>query len=181
MGDGRWVIGDWRLFDWGEIVIRPAAHLLRLGCFAFGLHAKTMIGPVSDQPFHVLGDRVHVFDVFFRRVGVVHPKVADAAEFAGNAEIQANALGVPDVEITIRFGRKTRMNLFVLPGGQIGRDDIPDKIGRNHFPRRLAALPVRNGTGNHILRTGFVCLGFRFDHDFDARIFGCERTKRALG
>ena len=51
-----------------------------------------------------------VLDVFLRRVGVVEAQVAEAAELRGDAEIQADRLGVADVQVAVRLGRKPRVH-----------------------------------------------------------------------
>ena len=44
---------------------------------------------------HVLQDRVNVFNVFLGGIGVIHAQVADAAEFAGDAEVEAHGFAWP--------------------------------------------------------------------------------------
>ena len=75
------------------------------------------IGPVEPEPADVLLNRVDVLDVFLRRVGVVEPQVAEAAEFLGDAEIQADRLGVADVQIPVRLGRKARVHAPAVAAG----------------------------------------------------------------
>ena len=67
-------------------------------------------GSVQSKPSHVhVGlDRVDVLDVFLGRVGVVEAQVAAAAELAGDAEVQADRLGVADVQVPVRLRRKAR-------------------------------------------------------------------------
>ena len=89
-----------------------------------------MVGPAGDKPVHVLGDGIHILDVFLGRVGVVHAEVADAAELAGDAEIEADGLGVADMEVAVRFGRKARVySLLKFFRLLILVNDIADKIG----------------------------------------------------
>ena len=106
-----------------------AVDLLRLGRFTLRLHAERLVGPAADQPVHVPDDRLHVLDVFLRRIGVIHAEVADAAEFAGDAEIQADRLGVADVEVAVGLGRKPRVTLRIFPGFQVFGDNVADKVG----------------------------------------------------
>ena len=55
------------------------------------------------------------------RVGVVEAQVADAAEVAGQAEIEADALGVADVKVPVRLGREAGHDpAAVLAGGDVG-------------------------------------------------------------
>src|SRR5262249_44273200 len=56
--------------------------------------------------------------VFLRRVGIVEAQIARSAGLLGDAEVQADRLGVADVQIAVRFGRKARRHpAAVLSGG----------------------------------------------------------------
>ena len=66
--------------------------------------------PVKAHPTDAFLDRVNVLLVFLNRVGVVKAHVADALVIGRQSEIQANALGVTDMQIAVGFGRKTRAN-----------------------------------------------------------------------
>ena len=66
------------------------------------------VAPVEAEPAHVVLDRVDVLDVFLDRVGVVEAQVAAAAELRGDAEVEADRLGVADVQVAVRLGRKPR-------------------------------------------------------------------------
>jgi hypothetical protein len=51
-----------------------------------------------------------------------------AAEFLSDAEIQADRLGVADVQIAVRFRRKAG-NYFFMPAGlEVGANDIANEI-----------------------------------------------------
>ena len=112
-----------------EIKIRFPVAVDSVGCFALRLQAEVLIGPAADEPVDVFGDGVHVLDVFLGRVGVVHAEIADAAELVGDAEVQADALGVADVEITVRLRRKARVNLRIFLFSDVLFDDVADEIG----------------------------------------------------
>ncbi len=85
--------------------------------------------PAEAEPGDVLLDRLDVLDVFLGRVGVVHPQVAPAAELVGDAEVQADGLGVADVEVAVGLWRKPRMDApAVLAGLAVGDDDLADEI-----------------------------------------------------
>ncbi|MPN61367.1 hypothetical protein SDC9_209103 [bioreactor metagenome] len=77
--------------------------------------------------------------------------MAIAVEIARQAEVQADALGVAEVQVAVRFGRKAGADLRcierrrrvlggeaglagpaalgVLAGGEVGLDDVLDEIG----------------------------------------------------
>ena len=69
-------------------------------------------------------------------VRVVHAQVADTAKFFGHAEINAQRLAVPNVQVAVRLRRKTGVDL--LPGetaalGEILLDECFNKIFRKFF------------------------------------------------
>ncbi len=65
-----------------------------------------MLAPVEAEPAHVLLDRLDVLELLLDRVGVVEAQVAAAAELGGDPEVEADRLGVADVEIAVGLGRK---------------------------------------------------------------------------
>jgi hypothetical protein len=98
---------------------------------------EDVVVPLEPEPRDVGLDRLDVLDVFLRRVRVVHPQVAQAAELFGDAEIQADRLGVADVQVPVRLGREARVDTAsVLPGGAVGTDDLADEIARRGLCRR---------------------------------------------
>ena len=62
--------------------------------------------PVESEPAHIFLDGIDILDILFGRVGVVEPKVAQAGVVSGDAEIQADRLGVADVEIPVGLRRE---------------------------------------------------------------------------
>src|SRR5262249_56015806 len=82
-------------------------------------------------PGHVLVDRVDVRDVLLGRVGVVEAQIAGTAVLVGDPEIQADRLGVADMEIAVRLGWKPRRHPAVmLSAGNVVGDDGADEIDR---------------------------------------------------
>ena len=59
--------------------------------------------PLKTEPVYVGLDRVDVFLALFGWIRIIETQVAMPAEGFGKAEIEANALGVPDVQIAIRL------------------------------------------------------------------------------
>jgi len=123
----------------GEIV-GGVVEVLLLGVF-----------PVETQPLHCVHDGIHVFLVFLLRVGVIEAQVAAAAVVPGQAEIEADGLGVAEVQVAVGLRREAGANLGrvqgaggvvagqtglaspvalgVLAGGQVGFDDVADEVG----------------------------------------------------
>src|SRR5690606_32561567 len=46
----------------------------------------------------------------------------------GDAEVQADRLGVADVQVAVRLGRETGADAGVLPAGQVLADDLADEV-----------------------------------------------------
>ena len=56
------------------------------------------------QPTHVVDDCVDVLGLLGHGVGVVEAQLADAAELFGDTEVDADGLGVADVQVPVRLG-----------------------------------------------------------------------------
>ena len=79
-----------------------------------------MLAPIEPEPAQVLLDGVHVFDVLLGGIGVVHAEIAGPAKFVGDAEIQADAFGMANVQIAVRLRRKARNDTAIpLAGAEI--------------------------------------------------------------
>ena len=97
--------------------------------------------PLEAQPAHVLLDGIDVLRLFLRRVGVVEAQVGRAAELVGQAEIEADRLGVADVQVAVGLGRKARLDaappyLLVFRSSM---NDVADEVGGRGSGARVAA------------------------------------------
>ena len=111
-----------------EVEVGLAVDRLRLRCLALELEAEAVIGPAADQPAHVRDDGRDVLDVLLDRVGVVEPQVALAAVFAGDPEVEADRLGVADVQIAVGLRREARDDPRIAMLRDMLRDDVADEI-----------------------------------------------------
>src|SRR5690606_6104116 len=73
-------------------------------------------------------DGVDVFLVFLGWVGVIKAQVALATELLRQAKVQADRLGMPDMQVTIGLRRKAGDDLGVLAGVQISLNDRAEKV-----------------------------------------------------
>ena len=87
-----------------------------------------VLAPVEPQPADVGLDGVDVLLLFLHRVGVVEAQVAAAAELAGDAEVEADRLGVADVEVAVRLRREAGDDGLVPALAQVGGDDLADEV-----------------------------------------------------
>src|SRR5699024_8875378 len=53
---------------------------------------------------------------------------AGPAELRGDAEVQADRLGVADVQVAVGFGREAGADGVVLAAGQVVADDLADEV-----------------------------------------------------
>ena len=103
--------------------------------------------PLEAEPADVLLDRVDVLDVLLEGVRVVEAEVAGAAVLLRDAEVQADRLGVADVEVAVRLGREARRDALPPPGAEVLLDDLADEVlagglgggGRRLFHRGLSS------------------------------------------
>ena len=87
-----------------------------------------VLAPVEPQPAHVRLDGVDVLLLLLDGVRVVEAQVAAAAELARDAEVEADRLGVADVQVAVRLGREAGDDRRVPAGPQVGGDDLADEV-----------------------------------------------------
>src|SRR5262249_11753388 len=84
--------------------------------------------PVEAEPADVAHDRVDVLLTLLGRIGVVEAQVAVSVELLRHAEVEADRLGVADVQVAVRLGRKARHHLRVAPGLEILHHLVADEM-----------------------------------------------------
>ena len=92
---------------------------------------KEPVAPVKSEPVDILLDRIYVFGVFLRRIGIIHSQIAETVELLRHSEVDADRLAVTDMKIAVRFGRKSRMHgqSFKLSARRdIFLDEVIDKV-----------------------------------------------------
>jgi len=77
-----------------------------------------MFAPVEAQPPDVTLDGIDEFLLLLHRIGVVEAQVAAPAEFRCDPEVQADRLGVPDMQVAVRFGRDRVTTVCVRPASR---------------------------------------------------------------
>src|SRR5712671_3347457 len=75
--------------------------------------------PIEAEPAHVALDRVDVFLFLLHWIGVVEAQMAAPAKLLRHTEIEADRLGMADMEIAVGLGRKPGHHLTAMPGGKI--------------------------------------------------------------
>ena len=98
-----------------------------------------VLAPVEPQPADVGLDGVDVLLLFLHRVGVVEAQVAAPAELAGDAEVEADRLGVADVEVAVGLRREAGDDAVVPPLAEVGGDDLADEVAALGWVRRRGA------------------------------------------
>ena len=110
------------------------------------------VTPVEPEPADVRLDCVEVLLLLLERVGVVEAQVAAAAELGGDAEVQADRLGVADVQVAVRLGREARHRRADAARRDVRGDDLPDEVApcRGRVGRRdglVGGLAAHGGRG----------------------------------
>ena len=92
---------------------------------------EQVVAPIEPQPLHVGEDRFDVLDVLAGGVGVVEPHVAFGAPVLfPDAEVEADGLGVADVEVAVGFGREAGHHAAIVgASGLVVVDDGAYEIG----------------------------------------------------
>ena len=70
--------------------------------------------PLETQPLNITLNRVDVLLTLLARIGIVETKIAFTTIIPSQAKIQANALGMPNVQIPVGLRRKTGLNRLTL-------------------------------------------------------------------
>ncbi len=124
---------------------------------------KHAIAPVSPQPARVGDDRVDILLLFLLGVGVVEAQVGLSAKLLRQPEVQADGLGMADVQVAIGLGRKAGVDAALeFVGLQIVDDDVADK--------------VRPFGGFARCRRGSLLIASRCRHDCVSSIAATERV-----
>ena len=87
---------------------------------------------VGAQPVQVLQNAVDILDVLAGGVGVVQPEVELAAVRFGDGPVDIDGLGAADVQVAVGLGRETGMDLADLALGQVGVNDLGQKVFVSH-------------------------------------------------
>ena len=114
---------------------------------------KIIFAPIEAEPAHVFLNGFDVFDVFARRVRIVHAQMAFPAVFLRHAEIEANRLRVPDVQVAVRLGRETRNDALDRSRGEVVVDDLTNEVAidRRRFRRNgFFAHSMKREKNNHV-------------------------------
>ena len=89
--------------------------------------------PLETEPLDVFFDGIHVFGVFFCGVGIVVAEIGLAAIFLCKAEVDAKALGVPQMQVAIRLRREAGEDGFDFAGLQVVLDNFFKEIEFSFF------------------------------------------------
>ena len=100
-------------------------------------------GGICAQPVQVFDDAVDILLAFTGRVGVVQTKIELAAVLVRDGPVDVDGLRAADVQVAVRLRRKTGMDLADIALGEVGVDDLGQKVFICHggFPPIRAYLP----------------------------------------
>ena len=117
--------------------------------------------PVEAEPANVLLHGVHVFLLFARGVGVVVAEIALATVGGGNAEVDADRLGVADVQVRVRLGREAGDDAVVAAALEVGVDGFADKVAvfvRAHSSSVAVCSAINNRIGQMVPAASYSLL-----------------------
>ena len=90
-----------------------------------------VLAPVKAKPANVFLNRFYILNLLLGGIGIIEPQVTHAVVFGGDAKIEADRLGVANMQMPIRLRRKSRHHPpAVLAGLQVCGDDLANKIRR---------------------------------------------------
>ncbi len=98
-----------------------------------------VLAPVEAEPAHVALDGVDIFLLFLGRIGVVEAQVAAPAELLRHPEIEADRLGVADMQVAVGLRREAGDHARHPLGVEVGLDDVADEV-----PPRFRRLACRH-------------------------------------
>jgi hypothetical protein len=131
-------------------VLGPAVELLEII-----RRVVEVLAPVEAEPAHVRLDRVDILLLLLGRVGVVEAQVAASAELLRHAEIEADRLGVADMQVAVGFRREAGDDLGMAARLHIALDDVANEIApcfrRRRFVRHRPA--ELHGSSRAVART----------------------------
>lgn len=109
-----------------------------IGCVKFPVF------PVTAEPLHVLADGIDIFRVFLHRVRIVKAQIALAAILPGQSEVDADGLGMPNMQVAVGFRRKTGMDLTAETARSVV---LIDADMQKILPGRILGSGRSNGSG----------------------------------
>ena len=89
-----------------------------------------LLRPMIPHPFDVAANGVHKLRLFLGRVSIVEKQIALSAVLFRRPEIDQHALDVSDMQVSVGFGRKPRLNFLHPARFYVLVDDLLDKISR---------------------------------------------------
>ena len=69
--------------------------------------------PLKAEPLDVLQNRIDILRILLGGVGIVEAEIAFAAVFHSGGEIDADRLGMADVQIAVRLRGEARLHMVV--------------------------------------------------------------------
>ena len=126
---------------------------------------------VSTQPVQILDDAVDVLLAFAGGVGVVEAEVELAAVLVGDGPVDIDGLGAADVQVAVRLRREAGMDLADLAFGEVGVNDLGQKVFICHMAFPLSG---HNKPGITLL-IPFMIHYFLLCFKVESRSLGCFR------
>ena len=101
---------------------------------------------VGTQPVQVFDDAVDILLAFAGGVGVVQTQIEFAAVLVRDGPVDIDRLGAADVQVAVGLRRETGMDLADLALGEVGVDDLGQKVFISH-----GGVPPSSGPNRPVL------------------------------
>jgi hypothetical protein len=146
------------------------------------------IAPIEPEPSDVLHDGIYIFNILLARISVIESQIAEAFIFSGESKVEADGLGMSDMEVTIRLRGEPCMDAaFVFVVLHVFGHDIVDKIrGRGRVDQGHPCYPFPVCFFS-ILMIGFClfkafsfCVLFCDYYPSGPSVFGVLKRKREI-
>ena len=84
--------------------------------------------PLETKPLDIFLDRIHILGIFLGGIRIIITKICLAAIFLGQAEIDAKALGMAKMQITVGLWRETGQDTVDFTGFEVILDNLLEKV-----------------------------------------------------
>ena len=91
------------------------------------VRSVVLVTPLETEPLDILLDSLYILHILLRRVGIIETEVTYTAIFSCYTKVQADSLGVTDVQVAVWLWWETGLNAcFTLCNGLL--DDLLHKV-----------------------------------------------------
>ena len=113
-----------------------------------------VLAPLEAEPTHIALDRLDELHLLLGRIGVVETQMAAPAELGRDAEVQADRLGMADVQVAVGLGRKAGDHTLDTARLEVAMDHLANEIAAAFLGAGFGFAHARLLSNSVILRRG---------------------------